>query len=344
MEVTELPAIRKISWGSVIGGVITVLAVSLLLSTLGTSLGFSAVDPLSDDPVNVAGTTVVVWSAVSVLISLAAGAFISGRLAANDGVIHGFLVWATSLIVATILGAILVGSAVKATGNALGSLASASGSVLGGAGSIIGSGVSSAADAGSRIFDKIGIDTNLQSEQLQDNVVAALKKSNIPSLQPEFMQQQLEEAKKEIADSVKAMAVNPQNSEQIIQTLLEKLKQHTDAITQDVDQDAVKQALRQNTDLTSQEIDQIAQNLNEAKNKAREIVTQRLKEAEANINQAKQEYAEFVQKTKEKAAEAASALSRAALWSFFALLLGAIVSAAAGLWGVNSNRRRYSRA
>lgn len=95
---------EKISWGSVIGGVITVLAVSLLLSTLGTSLGFSIVDPTSDDPINGAGTTVVIWSAVSIIISLAAGAFIAGRLAANDGLIHGFLVWATSLIVAAVLG------------------------------------------------------------------------------------------------------------------------------------------------------------------------------------------------------------------------------------------------
>ncbi|USS96548.1 hypothetical protein M5J15_06780 [Serratia symbiotica] len=77
----------------------TVLAVLLLLSTLGTSLGFSIVDPTSDDPVNGAGTTVVVWSAVSIIISLAAGVFIAGRLAANDGLIHGFLVWASSLII-----------------------------------------------------------------------------------------------------------------------------------------------------------------------------------------------------------------------------------------------------
>ncbi|MEX0632626.1 hypothetical protein M8494_13155 [Serratia ureilytica] len=67
---------EKISWGSVIGGVITVLAVSLLLSTLGTSLGFSIVDPTSDDPINGAGTTVVIWSAVSIIISLAAGALL----------------------------------------------------------------------------------------------------------------------------------------------------------------------------------------------------------------------------------------------------------------------------
>ncbi|MFV8797289.1 CAP-Gly protein [Yersinia enterocolitica] len=344
MEATELSVVKKISWGSVMGGVITVIAVSLLLSMLGTGLGFSVVDPQSDDPVNSAGTAVAIWSALSVLISLTAGAFISGRLAANDGLIHGFLVWATSLIVATILGGILVSSAVKTAGNAFSALVSASGNVISGAGSVIGSGASSATDVGINFFDKLGLESNLQSEKLQDDIVTALKKSNIPSLQPDFMRQQLDDAKKEIAESVKALVVDPQNSDQIIQSLLDKLKRHTDAITQGVDQDAVKQALKQNTNLTSQEIDKTTQNLIDAKDKASEIVNQRLKDAEVNINQAKQEYAEFVQKTKDKAEKVASALSRAALWSFFALLIGAIVSAAAGLWGVNTNHRRYLKA
>jgi len=84
----EFVSVREIFWG----GVITVLAVSLLLSTLGTNLGFSIVDPTFDDPINRAGTTVVVWPAVSTIIILAAGAFIAGHLAANDALIHGFLV------------------------------------------------------------------------------------------------------------------------------------------------------------------------------------------------------------------------------------------------------------
>ncbi|MDY0765093.1 MULTISPECIES: CAP-Gly protein [Serratia] len=244
MEVAkEWVAAKKISWGSVIGGVITVLAVSLLLSTLGTSLGFSIVDPTSDDPINGAGTTVVIWSAVSIIISLAAGAFIAGRLAANDGLIHGFLVWATSLIVAAVLSGMLVGSAVKATGNALGAIASTSGSLLSGAGSAIGKGATGLADVGGKVFDKLGIDTTLEPEQLHGDVVTALKKSGIPSLQPEFMQQQLNAAKTDLADAVKALALQPDNSDAIIKQLVDKLKKHGEAISQDVDQDTLKKAL-----------------------------------------------------------------------------------------------------
>ncbi|MEH0871174.1 MULTISPECIES: CAP-Gly protein [Serratia] len=335
----ELATVKKISWGSVIGGVITVLAVSLLLSTLGTSLGFSIVDPTSDDPVNGAGTTVVVWSAISIILSLAAGAFIAGRLAANDGLIHGFLVWATSLIVAAVLGALLVGSAVKATGNALGAIASTSGSLLSGAGSAIGKGASGLADAGGKVFDKLGIDTKLEPEKLQDNVVAALKKSDIPSLQPEFMQQQLDAAKSEVGDAVKALALQPDNSDAIIQDLVAKLKKHGEVISQDVDEDSLKKALSENTDMTPQEVDQTVKNLVDAKNKTAQLVNQRLNDVEVKINQAKQEYTELKQKAREQAAEAAKALSHAALWSFFALLIGAVISALAGLWGVKTNSR-----
>ncbi|MGP2504272.1 CAP-Gly protein, partial [Pantoea ananatis] len=39
--VKEAELNRSVSWGSIIAGVVTVMAVSLLLTTLGSSLGFS---------------------------------------------------------------------------------------------------------------------------------------------------------------------------------------------------------------------------------------------------------------------------------------------------------------
>ncbi|WP_347299644.1 hypothetical protein, partial [Clostridium perfringens] len=93
------------------------------------------------------------------------------------------------------------------------------------------------ADAGGKVFDKLGIDTTLEPEQLQGDVVTALKKSGIPSLQPEFMQQQLNAAKTDLADAVKALALQPDNSDAIINQLVAKLKKQGEAISQDVDQD-----------------------------------------------------------------------------------------------------------
>lgn len=58
----EAKDIKTISWGSIIAGVVTVMAVSILLSTLGSSLGFAMVEPKSDDPVNGVGMAVGLWT------------------------------------------------------------------------------------------------------------------------------------------------------------------------------------------------------------------------------------------------------------------------------------------
>jgi len=340
----ELQAAKKVSWGSIIGGVVTVLAVSLLLSTLGTSLGFTLVDPLSDsDPVNGAGTAVAVWSALSIIISLLLGGFVAGRLAANDGAIHGFLVWATALIVATLLGGALLGGALKATGSAIGSVASASGSVISGAGSAVGSGISGLASAGSSAFEKIGIDTDWKPEELSSEVVTALKKSDIKSLQPDYVQQQLQAAKKDISQAAKELVTNSDNADNIIKGLGDKLKKHGEALTADVDRESLTKALAANTKLTQPEINKTVDNLIAAKDKAAKEVNERIAQAEQQIEQAKQQYQELKQQAREKAADAAAAIARSALWAFVALLLGAVLSALSGAWGSRTGRRHVLR-
>ncbi|PWC20224.1 CAP-Gly protein [Brenneria roseae subsp. roseae] len=337
----ELHVAKKISWGSIIGGVVTVLAVSLLLSTLGTGLGFSIVDPLSDEPVDGVGTTVLIWSALSIIVSLAAGAFVAGRLAAVDGLIHGFLVWATALIVAAVLGSMLLGGALKATGHALGSVASLTGNAISGAGSAVGGGLQGIASLGGKAFDQLDLDTTLQPEQMTNEVAQALRNSDIESLHPDYMKKQLEEAKTEIGAAIKAIALNPDNSDAVIQSLVEKLKKRGEALAQDVDRDSVTKALSDHTSLSQEEVNQTVDNLIEAKNKTAQLVNQRLNDAEARIEQAKQQYAELKQKAREQAAAAASAAAQAAFWSFFALLIGAIVSVFAGLWGVKTSNKYH---
>lgn len=336
---TEIQYINKVSWGSIIGGVVTVLAVSMLLSTLGTSLGFSMVDPLSSDPVNGVGTSVLIWWVVSIIVSLACGGFVAGRLAANSGLIHGFLVWATSLLVAAIVGGMLISGAVKATGNAIGSIASATGNVVSGVGSAAGSAVSGAANMGSDILDNLDIDTNLDQQQMSNEIRQALRDSNIDSLQPEFLQRQLEGARDDLGRAVRQFAANPNNLDSIIQRLSDRLQNRVQAIGQDVDRDSLTQALAQNTSMSQEEINQMVDNWIEARNRTAQVVSERLDDAQQQIQQARQQYEEFKQQALVQADRAASAVAKTALASFFALLIGSIISAYAGLVGVRRGRR-----
>lgn len=79
----------RVSWGSVFGGVMTVLAISVLLSILNSSIGLFMFDPLSDHPVAGIGTAVGIGSAIILVAGMAAGGFVAGKLAGMDGMIHG---------------------------------------------------------------------------------------------------------------------------------------------------------------------------------------------------------------------------------------------------------------
>lgn len=336
---TKSKTARTLSWGSIIAGIVTVLAVSILLSTLGSSLGFAMIDPMSDDPVNGAGTALGVWTLFSVVLSLLAGAFIAGRLAGNDGMTHGFLNWASSLIVATVLGAMLIGASVKTAGNALGAIASVTGSMLSGGGEMLGEGLSGIGDAGQKLFEQITLDTHLRPDNLQVEVENALQQSGIPALHPDFLKQQLQGAKDDMMSTAHQIAVGPASSEEALSTLVEKLKQRSQRITANINRDDIKRALAENTHLTAAESDRMVENIINTRDHLVQEVNQRIDEVETKIQQYQQQIEQLKEEAVQKADQMAQAAAKAALWSFFALLVGAVVSMLGGLWGAKTTCR-----
>lgn len=334
MEITkDMDLNRRVSWGSIIAGVVTVIAVSLLLTTLGTSLGLSQLSPLSDDMLNGAHKTVLIWSVISIILSLGCGGFVSGRLAGKDGTIHGFLSWATSLIVVSVLGLAVAGGVVNMAGNVVGTVASAASGLGNSTGKVAGA----SADAGKSIVERLGLDTRLQEQLGDEEVLNALRKSNIRELQPEYLQSQLEAAGDDLATAVKDLAVNPDNNEVILNDLSRKLKTRADTFSKGISREDVKKALTENTQFAQEESEKIVDNIIHAREKAVNEVGTRLNQLENNLAEAKDQYVHLKKQAKEKADEAAKVGTQIALWSFFGLLFGAIISAVAGLWGVNSH-------
>lgn len=328
---------RRVSWGSVIAGVVTVLAVSLLLTTLGTSLGLAMLSPKSDDIINGADTTVLIWSVISIVLSLACGGFVAGRLAGAEGTIHGFLSWATSLLVASVLGAVAAGGILNMTGNAIGSVASATGSVVSGLGTAASKTAGGAVSLGENIADRLGLDTQLSAQQTDRQILDALRKSGIKELQPDYLQSQLEAAGNDVASAVKNLSLNPADSDAILNDLNQKLKARAQTVSQGIDRGEVKKALADNTQLTPQEADTAVDNFITGRDKIVAEFNQRMSQLENTLNEAKAHYTELKQQAKDKAEQAAKAGAKIALWSFIGLLIGAIVSALAGLWGVNTH-------
>ena len=106
----------NVSWGAIIAGVVTFLAVTVLLSLVTAGLGLGG-----------AGVGAGIWSIIALAVALAAAGFVAGALAVRGGLLHGFLTWATSLVVALALTVWLSASLLGAVGGVVSSATQALG-------------------------------------------------------------------------------------------------------------------------------------------------------------------------------------------------------------------------
>lgn len=114
-------ATPNISWGAIFAGVVTFIAVTLLLSLVTAALGLGGAG----------GVATGIWTVVSLAIALAAAGYVAGALAVRSGLLHGFLTWATSLVVGLLmvgwLGTTLLGAVGGVVGQTATTVAESSG-------------------------------------------------------------------------------------------------------------------------------------------------------------------------------------------------------------------------
>ncbi|WP_294616993.1 hypothetical protein [uncultured Bacteroides sp.] len=326
----------RVSWGSVLGGVMTVLAISVLLSILNSSIGLFMFDPLSEHPVSGIGAAVGIGSAVILVVGMAAGGFVAGKLAGMDGIIHGFLVWATTLIVAVILGIFLAVGTAKMTANALGAVSSVTGSVLSGAGNVVGSGVSALSGEAEKLFGKVDFNATLKDGDIPQNIRTALVKSNVKELQPDYLKKQLEEVKNDLSKSIKTIVASPQETDETLNGFLGRLKQRAENLSKNIDREDLSKAIANNTNMSKAEADKTVEQYMDLIDDAKVQIDN----LETNLQKAVQEWEEVKHKALVAADKATDAAARSALVSFFAILFGAVLCCVAGAYGSRKTQER----
>lgn len=332
---------KNISWGSIIAGVFTVLAISILLSVLGSSLGFTMVDPTADDPVNGIGTAFIIWSVLSFIVSLGLGGYIAGRLASCTGAIHGFLVWATTLIMYVLFSSFLAIGMMKVAGSAIGAVGSATSSMASGIKSTVSEGAAGLGNTVESIFSNVDVDTNISQADVKNNIKKILEDTGIDTLQPDFLKAQLTKSANDVKAAIKQIALDPENADGIISELTNRLKDRSQKITANVDKEAVVNAIQNNTELNRQEAEQVVNNYLKARKNIQQSVEERIAEAQDMLQKANAKYQELKQEAKEQAEQAAKEMAKLSLWSFIALLIGAIISTLGGCCGSRQCKRQY---
>lgn len=325
---------RRVSWGSIFGGVVTVMAISVLLAILASSISFFMLDPTSDSPMSGIGTNVGIWTVVALIISFAAGGFVAGKLAGADGYIHGFLVWATTTILTVIMTISLASSVVKMAGNILGSVGSVAGNVISGVGSAVGDGVSGLAE---QVFN-IDSDGNIDAAEVRQDVRQALRRSGVAELQPDYIQRQFNTVRSDFQRSLRRLVMNPNDADAVINNFAQRTDERMKNAFGDIDRNDLTRAIANNTSMSQAEVNRAVDEYIELYNNLKVQAQDRIQDMQDNIQQAKQDWEELKVNAREEANKVANAAGRSTLWSFIALLIGGCIASFMGHYGTRKTR------
>ncbi|TAA72567.1 hypothetical protein [Planococcus salinarum] len=324
---------RNISWSSIFAGVVTFIAFLIMFSLIGAAIGFGVTDVTSSDPFAGVGTGLAIWGIFTLLLSLGAAGVVAGITAARAGLVHGFLTWATSVIVLFILLTFTTVNTFQTVGSIFGSVGSTVSQGVGSVASTTGNVIQSTF---SNVTDNLsGVDT----AELEGNVDEILADTDIPELQPNYLNNQLQESRNEILNAGTELVLNPENSDAIIQDLTDSLTAKAEEIQASVDEEAIANAVASNTDLSETEAEEATANIVDGLNQAVNQATQQLENAQAALDNASQELETAITDLRQTTEEVTDTAAEISIWGFIALLLTMIATSLAGIWGSSLVRK-----
>lgn len=324
---SAIPAGNNLSWASILAGAVTAAACFATLSLLTAALGFGLFSPTASDPLSGVGVGTGIWTAITLILSFLAGGFVAGYSARSTGKLHGAITWAVTLL-------LLLTFVINAIGQVLGAAANVAGTAANVAGNVAGSTISATGDAVSAGVEKAGSAIgDVDTAELQENVEKYLADTDIEELQPEYLNNQLEESKDEIGQAVKDIALNPDNANNIISDLTKSLQDKANTIADSADRDAIANAVAQNSDLTQEEAEEVTDNIYNGLVDANKQAQTALNDASTQINNYATEAENKVDETVENAKEGAEDASNKASAGSVITFLGLIAALALSAWG-----------
>lgn len=301
--------LKRISWSAIFAGVIISMVVYLLLAILGTAIGASTIDPLKEqNPLDGIGTGAAIWTGASMLISIAAGAYASGRLAQREGALHGLLMFGVNTLICTWFLIVVVNNTLTGAGNIIGSGLQT-----------LGSGISAIAPPATQMVKDKLAENNINLDSLQNELETTLRQSGKAELQPENLENKAQNEMNNAQNQASATANAPQNADTDLAGFIRGLIDRNESTFQAADRDALKNIIKARTGKSDQEVEQMVD------------------QAEKSYQQARAKYEELKQQAEQKAREAgekaAAATAKASWFAFFMLIVEAVLAGAMGMLG-----------
>lgn len=342
---------------AVFGGAVVAAALVGLFTTFGGALGLSTIsaEP-GESSVSLWMIITALWVVLSIIVSFAAGGYVTGRLrrrleaasadevSTRDG-LNGLIVWGLGTLVAgwMIAGAIggaasvagnVAGTAVSAAGTAAGGVVSAAGSAVGGTAQAVGSALGGTAQALGAAAGGAAVAAGDSSET--DGVMGYITDTLLrPAVQ----------GARSASDGTMATPQRPsmddaELSRQAGVILANVLR--TGEVSDEEKQFLVA-ATAQRTGMTEQEVtarvDVAVQKVQETRAEAERMAAEAQAEAERLVTEAQAEAERLAEEAKQAAIDAAETARKTAILMSFLLTAAALAAAAAALIGAVAGGR-----
>lgn len=326
-RVNNKEAGSNISWSAIIAGGITFIALSVVLSLIGSAIGFGLTDLTSQNPTEGVGLGLIIWTVISLIISLAGAGFVSGLAAGRTGLLHGFLTWTLSiaimlyLLTSTLSGLFgVVGRTIGVVGNTAGSAVS---SVASGAGNLT-----------QAAFDEITKNITLEDvEGLEQDVVTALENSDIEQLHPDYLQSQLDATVEDIQNGAKSVLVDGEDVSTVFDSISANVEERVNNITSELDRAEVERVISENTELTDEEASQAVDNVINSYNEASQNASKAIDDAQVKLEELKVQAEETADKAVETTDNVMNEVSKYSIFLFIGLVIALALTSFAGKLG-----------
>lgn len=319
-----------VSWRSIAAGVLTAIAISIVMALLGVALGFTVIDPLDNDPMAGVGIAFGIWSLLSVVISLGCGGYIAGFFAGNRGCVHGFLVWAAILTLGTLFSSIAAGMTLKTVGEVIGS----------GAAGVASSITDQAGDLTAKGIDRLSRNFQYPPDRQDPRAMSVLRDTGIEQLQPSFWMEQMNDARRDFQGTVGRLTADSDNYDKVIGDFLNRQKDRVDAIKKrDIDREAALQGLMMARGISRDEADRLLEPALRMYNDRLDRAESLLTEAQGHIEETRDYLKQVADSARKQADEFASAAAASALMAAIGLIIGAVAAMLGGRCGVRRGLR-----
>lgn len=118
------PYFSGIRWTAILGGLVAGMGTYLLLALLGLATGLTAIDPAAAEPMGAVPVGMGIWTGIITLVAAFIGGYIAARMSGlartSDGMLHGFLNWAATMVLFAFLATTAVSAVLGGTFAVLG--------------------------------------------------------------------------------------------------------------------------------------------------------------------------------------------------------------------------------